>query len=30
VSILLLGQMVLWQAVPMFRSLVWMLNQFGQ
>jgi len=30
VSILLLGQMVLWQAVPMFRSLVWMMNQFGQ
>lgn len=29
VSILLLGQMVLWQAVPLVRSLVWMMNLLG-
>jgi type II secretory pathway component PulF len=29
VSILLLGQMVLWQAVPLVRSMVWMMNVLG-
>jgi type II secretory pathway component PulF len=29
VSILLLGQMVLWQAVPLVRSMVWMMNMLG-
>ena len=29
VSILLLGQMVLWQAAPMFRGLVWLMNGLG-
>jgi type II secretory pathway component PulF len=29
VSILLLGQMVLWQAVPLMRSLVWLMNMLG-
>ncbi len=29
VSILLLGQMVLWQAAPLFRSLIWMMNLLG-
>jgi type IV pilus assembly protein PilC len=29
VSILLLGQMVLWQAVPLMRSLVWLMNALG-
>jgi type II secretory pathway component PulF len=29
VSILLLGQMVLWQAVPLIRSMTWMMNMIG-
>ena len=29
VSILLLGQMVLWQALPLLRSMVWMMNLLG-
>jgi type II secretory pathway component PulF len=29
VSILLLGQMVLWQAVPLLRSMTWMMNMLG-
>ena len=29
VSVLLLGQMVLWQAVPLMRSLTWMMNVIG-
>jgi type II secretory pathway component PulF len=29
VSILLLGQMVLWQAVPLVRSMAWMMNMLG-
>jgi len=29
VSILLVGQMVLWQAVPLVRSLTWMMNMLG-
>jgi type II secretory pathway component PulF len=29
VSILLLGQMVLWQAVPLVRSMTWMMNMIG-
>jgi type II secretory pathway component PulF len=29
VSVLLLGQMVLWQAVPLMRSLTWMMNMIG-
>jgi type II secretory pathway component PulF len=29
VSILLLGQMVLWQVVPLLRSMVWMMNMLG-
>ena len=29
VSILLLGQMVLWQAVPLMRSMTWMMNMLG-
>ena len=29
VSILLLGQMVLWQAVPLVRSMSWMMNMLG-
>lgn len=29
VSILLLGQMVLWQALPLFRSLVWLMDTIG-
>ena len=29
VSILLLGQMVLWQAVPLMRSLIWIMNAIG-
>jgi type II secretory pathway component PulF len=29
VSILLLGQMVLWQAIPLFRSMVWMMDMLG-
>jgi type II secretory pathway component PulF len=29
ISILLLGQMVVWQAVPLMRSLVYMMNMLG-
>jgi type II secretory pathway component PulF len=29
VSILLLGQMVLWQAYPLVRSMTWMMNTLG-
>jgi len=29
VSILLLGQMVLWQAIPLLRSMTWMMNMLG-
>ena len=29
VSILLLGQMVIWQAVPLMRSLIWLMNMLG-
>lgn len=29
VSILLLAQMVIWQAVPLLQSLVWMMNTLG-
>jgi type II secretory pathway component PulF len=29
VSILLLGQMVLWQAIPLVRSMSWMMNMLG-
>ena len=29
VSILLLGQMVLWQAIPLVRSMCWMMNMLG-
>ena len=29
VSILLLGQMVLWQAIPLFRSMTWIMNAIG-
>jgi len=29
VSILLLGQMVFWQAAPMLRSMIWMMNMIG-
>ena len=29
ISILLLGQMVLWQAVPLARAMLWMMNAIG-
>jgi type II secretory pathway component PulF len=29
VSILLLGQMVLWQALPLMQSLIWIMNMLG-
>jgi type II secretory pathway component PulF len=29
VSILLLAQMVLWQAIPLLRSLIWMMDMLG-
>jgi type II secretory pathway component PulF len=29
VSILLLGQMVLWQAIPLMRSMTWIMNAIG-
>ena len=29
ISILLLGQMVFWQAAPTFRVLIWMMNMLG-
>jgi type II secretory pathway component PulF len=29
VSVLLLGQMIIWQAAPVFRTLVWFMNALG-
>jgi len=29
VSVLLLGQLVFWQAAPLFRTLVWLMNMLG-
>ncbi len=29
ISVLLLGQLVIWQAVPLVRALVWMMNMLG-
>jgi type II secretory pathway component PulF len=29
VSVLLLGQMVIWQVTPVFRTLIWMMNMLG-
>ncbi len=29
ISILLLGQMIFWQLVPMMRSMVWLMNMLG-
>jgi type II secretory pathway component PulF len=29
ISVLLLGQMVFWQAAPLLRSMVWMMNMLG-
>jgi len=29
VSILLLGQMVLWQAMPLMKSMIWLMNMIG-
>lgn len=29
VSVLLLGQMVIWQVVPVFRTLIWFMNSLG-
>jgi type II secretory pathway component PulF len=29
VSILLLGQMIIWQVMPVFRTLIWMMNMLG-
>jgi type II secretory pathway component PulF len=29
ISILLLGQMVLWQVFPLFRAMIWMMNMLG-
>jgi type II secretory pathway component PulF len=29
ISILLLGQMIFWQAAPLLRSLIWMMNTLG-
>lgn len=29
VSILLLGQMVIWQVLPLFRTFIWMMNALG-
>ena len=29
ISILLLGQMVLWQALPLMRSMIWIMNAIG-
>src|ERR1017187_8292061 len=29
VSVLLLGQMVFWQVLPLFRSFIWMMNSLG-
>ena len=30
ISVLLLGQMVLWQAAPLMRSMIWMMNVLGR
>jgi len=29
ISILLLGQMIVWQAAPLMRSMIWMMNMLG-
>jgi type II secretory pathway component PulF len=29
VSVILLGQMVIWQVTPVFRSLIWLMNSLG-
>ena len=29
VSVLFLGQMVIWQVVPVFRTLIWLMNSLG-
>jgi len=29
ISVLLLGQMVVWQVAPVFRTLIWMMNMLG-
>ncbi|HWC58156.1 MAG TPA: type II secretion system F family protein [Verrucomicrobiae bacterium] len=29
ISVLLLGQMVIWQVTPVFRSLIWLMNSIG-
>jgi type II secretory pathway component PulF len=29
ISVLLLGQMVIWQVAPVFRTLIWMMNMLG-
>jgi len=29
VSIILLGQMVIWQAAPLMQSMIWMMNMLG-
>jgi general secretion pathway protein F len=29
ISILLLGQMIIWQVTPVFRTLIWMMNMLG-
>lgn len=29
ISVLLLGQMVIWQVTPVFRMLIWMMNMLG-
>jgi type IV pilus assembly protein PilC len=29
VSVLLLGQMVIWQVMPVFRTLIWLMNELG-
>jgi type II secretory pathway component PulF len=29
ISILMLGMMVIWQATPLMRSLIWMMNTLG-
>lgn len=29
VSVLLLGQLVIWQVAPVFRTLIWMMNMLG-
>jgi type II secretory pathway component PulF len=29
ISVLLLGQMVIWQVMPVFQTLIWMMNMLG-